>query len=192
MQWLNKVNQEILLKLLSRQDNKAYRYLYQRFYIGLKAVANYYTRDDLSADDLVQDVFISMLDGQQHFNTMNDIKYFLYTALKNKCLNYLRNQKVREKYVQQNFLPQNEIDTYWDKVLKEDVYSTLYAAIQSLSPQCRQVMLFSLEGMKLSEIAEKMNLTLDTIKEYRGNGKKKLLSLLEGKDITLLVSWFWL
>lgn len=186
------MKQEILLKLLSKQDNEAYHYLYRQFYIGLKAVANYYTHDDLVADDLVQEVFISMLDGNQNFSNLNDVKYFLYAALKNKCFNHIRNRKIREKYVQENLSLQNEADNYWDQVLKEDVYSILYNAIQTLPPQCRQVMLLSLDGMKLSEIAEKMQISLDTVKEYRGNGKKKLLPLLQNKEIALIATWFWL
>ena len=53
-------------------------------------------------------------------------------------------------------------------------------------------MLHSLEGMKLSEIADKMQISLETVKEYRSNGKKKLLTLLKNKELVLLVSWFWM
>ncbi len=187
-----KVEQKILLKLLTKRDNKAYHYLYQRFYIALKAVANYYTRDEQIAEDLVQEVFISMLEGNQAFNSLNEVKYFLYAALKNRCLNHLRNQKVRDQYVQVQLSAQEETDNYWDQVLREEVYAALYAAIRTLPPQCRQVMQLSLEGLKLSEIAEKMSLSLDTVKEYRRNGKKKLLTLLHDKELVLLINWFWL
>lgn len=186
------MEQEDILELLHKQDNKAYRYLYDQYYIGLKAVANYYTRNDLAADDLVQEVFISMLEGKQTFTGLKDIKYFLYAALKNKCLNYLRSQKVRSQYIQQTLSSQNDIDNYWEQVLKEDVYATLYTAILQLPPQCRQVMLLSLEGLKLSEIAEKLHLSLDTVKEYRGTGKKKLLNLLQKTELAFLITWFWL
>ena len=186
------MDQQVLLKLISKQDNKAYRYLYRHFYVSLKAVANYYTHDEEVAADLVQDVFITMLEVNQKFNHLNDIKYFLYAALKNKCLNHLRSQKVRNQYVRENLSAQHEIENYWDQVLKEDVYATLYAAIQTLPPQCRQVMLHSLEGMKLAEIADKMQISLETVKEYRSNGKKKLLTLLKNKELVLLVSWFWM
>ena len=186
------MDQEVLLKLLAEHNNEAFRYLYRHYYVGLKAVANYYTRNDQGADDLVQEVFISMLEGKQHFSTLNDVKYFLYTALKNKCFNHLRNQKVKDKYVQETLSMQSEMDNYWDQVLKEDVYATLYTAIQTLSPQCRQVMLLSLEGKKLAEIADQLHISLDTVKEYRGNGKKKLMALLQNHELAILVSWLWI
>lgn len=186
------MDQNGILTSLSKQNNEAYRYLYQQFYIGLKAVANYYTRNEQTAEDLVQEVFISLLEIKQRFNTLNDVKYFLYSMLKNKCLNHLRNQKIRDKHHNEIFIQNKDIDNYWEQVLKEDVYSTLYNAIQSLPPQCRQVMLLSLEGKKISEIADKLHISPDTVKEYRSNGKKKLLTLLEGKEIALLLTWLWI
>lgn len=189
---IKSVEQQVILDLLLHRDNRAYRYLYEQYYIGLKAVANYYTQDDSAAEDLVQEVFISMLEGKKAFATLNDVKYFLYAALKNRCLNYLRSQKVRTQYYRETLSTRNDIDNYWEQVLKEDVYATLYTAIQTLPPQCRQVMLLSLEGLKLSEIAERLHLSLDTVKEYRGTGKKKLLALLQNSELAMLVTWFWL
>lgn len=116
-----KVEQQIILDLLLRRDNRGYRYLCEQYYIGLKAVANYYTQDDSAAEDLVQEVFISMLEGKKAFATLNDVKYFLYAALKNRCLNYLRGQKVRTQYYRETLSTRNDIDNYWEQVLKEDV-----------------------------------------------------------------------
>mgnify|MGYP000726088600 FL=1 len=52
----------------------------------------------ITAEDLVQDVFISLLESDYKFKTENDIKYFLYSSLKNKCISHSRKQKVRDKY----------------------------------------------------------------------------------------------
>lgn len=137
-------------------------------------------------------LFISLLDCKTRFSTINDLKYFLYAALKNKCLNHLRNQKVRNKYQEHLLSSPDETDNYWEHVLKEDVYASLYTAIQTLSPQCRQVMQLSLEGKKLTEIASQLHISLDTVKEYRSDSKKKLLRLLKKQDIALLIQWLWI
>ena len=63
------------------KDNRAYQYLYQCYYVALKALANYYVKDNDVAEDLVQDVFISLLESDYKFKTENDIKYFLYSSL---------------------------------------------------------------------------------------------------------------
>ena len=57
------LDQDVLLDLLARKDNRAYQYLYQCYYVALKALANYYVKDNDVAEDLVQDVFISLLES---------------------------------------------------------------------------------------------------------------------------------
>ena len=66
-----------LISLLERKDNKAYQYLYERYYVSLKALANYYLRDNVQGEDLVQDVFVALWESRYKFRTENEIKYFL-------------------------------------------------------------------------------------------------------------------
>ncbi|MFR4037168.1 MAG: sigma factor [Butyricimonas faecalis] len=58
------LEQDVLLDLLVRKDNRAYQYLYQCYYVALKALASYYVKDNDVAEDLVQDVFISLLESR--------------------------------------------------------------------------------------------------------------------------------
>ena len=67
------LEQDVLLDLLARKDNRAYQYLYQCYYVALKALANHYVKDNDVAEDLVQDVFISLLESDYKFKTENDI-----------------------------------------------------------------------------------------------------------------------
>ena len=71
------LEQDVLLDLLARKDNRAYQYLYQCYCVALKALANHYVKDNDVAEDLVQDVLISLLESDYKFKTENDIKYFL-------------------------------------------------------------------------------------------------------------------
>ena len=40
------LEQDVLLDLLARKDNRAYQYLYQCYYVALKALANHYVKDN--------------------------------------------------------------------------------------------------------------------------------------------------
>lgn len=115
------LDQDVLLDLLARKDNRAYQYLYQCCYVALKALANYYVKDNDVAEDLVQDVFISLLESDYKFKTENDIKYFLYSSLKNRCISHSRKQKVRDKYYRDVLSSQNEEEHFWDKVDRKSV-----------------------------------------------------------------------
>ena len=110
------MDQDALLDLLARKDNRAYQYLYRCYYVALKALANYYVKDNDVAEDLVQDVFISLLESGYKFKGENGVKYFLYSSLKNKCISHFRKQKVRDKYYQDILSSREEAEHFWDKV----------------------------------------------------------------------------
>ena len=186
------LEQDVLLDLLARKDNRAYQYLYQCYYVALKALANHYVKDNDVAEDLVQDVFISLLESDYKFKTENDIKYFLYSSLKNKCISHSRKQKVRDKYYQDVVSSLNEEEHFWDKVLEEDVYARLMAAIETLPPQCKLVMIMTLDGLKASEIAERLHISVDTVKYHKSNGKKKLTAQLKDTELLCLIGFLWL
>lgn len=185
------LDQDALLDLLARHDNRAYQYLYQCYYVALKSLANYYVKDNDVAEDLVQDSFVAMLESGYTFKTVNEVKYFLYSSLKNKCISHFRKQKVRDKYYQEILSSQTEEEHFWDKVLEEDVYARLMAAVDTLPPQCKMVMMLTLDGLKGAEIAEKLHISLDTVKEHKSSGKKKLAAQLKDGELLCLIGLLW-
>ena len=104
------LEQDVLLDLLARKDNRAYQYLYQCYYVALKALANHYVKDNDVAEDLVQDVFISLLESDYKFKTENDLKdYPKYTDIINSLKKNRQLEKVTVK----------EIDKYLWQLGKE-------------------------------------------------------------------------
>ena len=68
----------------------------------------------------------------------------VYSALKNRCVSYFRKQQVRDRYQRELLGTASEMGSFWEKVLEEDVYANLMAAIEQLPPQCRLVMQLTL------------------------------------------------
>lgn len=178
---------ETLLKYLALKNNNAYRHLYSVYYTALKALAEYYVKDESVAEDLVQEVFISLLESDHLFTDAAEVKYFLYSALKNRCISHFRKQKVRQQYQQEILNTQSEIEYFWDAALKEDVYASLMSAINTLPPQCKLIIQLTLEGLKISEIAAQLHISENTVKEQKSIGKKKLLRILDNPYLTLFV-----
>lgn len=179
---------ELLLTYLAQKDNRAYRHLYSVYYTALKTLACCYVKDEQIAADLVQEVFVSLLEVARRFETADEVRYFLYSALKNRCISYFRKQKVRDKYKQTVLEVVDPLEHFWEKVLEEDVYAHLMAAIDTLPPQCRLVMQLSLEGLKNSEIAEQLHISEETVKDHKKNGKRKLANLLDNPFLAILIS----
>lgn len=180
-----------LLDLLARKDNRAYQRLYSLYYVALKSLAYCYVKDEEVAGDMVQDTFFSLLRQDRKFASVNEVKYFLYASLKNRCISQLRRMQVRHKAQQGLKEEYSQMADYWDMALEEDVYSRLMASVESLPPQCRLVMLLTLEGLKTSEIAERLNISPETVKEHKANGKRKMGAWLKDNQMMSLL-WFLL
>lgn len=181
------MDQHDVLELLHQRSNFAYKWLYSHYYVALKNLAFYYVKDSDVSNDMVQDTFFGLLESNKRFESVEQVKYFLYAALKNKCISYLRKVQVRENAHDILVVEAQELEGYWGQVLEEDVYSRLMAAIESLPPQCRLVMQLTLEGLKISDIAEQLKISPETVKEHRATGKKKLAKWMKRADILFFI-----
>lgn len=63
--------------------------------------------------------------------------------------------------------------------------------VEELPKQCRSVMTLSLEGYKISEVAEKMGISLETAKEYKKESKKRLTTRLQTLGLSMFVQFFF-
>ena len=58
-------------------------------------------RDEEEVNDLVQEVFLQLWTKKESLNAERNIEGFLFTLLKNKCLNSLKKSIIEEKFIQQ-------------------------------------------------------------------------------------------
>lgn len=178
---------DILLEYLKRREEKAYELLYRHFYTPLVLFAGKYVGNEDVAKDVVQEIFISMLDLEMKFDSRVALKVYLYTAVKNKALNYLRHLKVRGQYESMALKEEEKYEVFLERMMEEDVFARIMLVVEQLPPQYRKVMTLTLKGYKISEIAEIMEISLDTAKEYKKDGKKRLCGKLNGAVYSILI-----
>ncbi len=171
---------DIWLKELSQGKEDAFSQLFERYYTPLVIFAVSYLEDEEMARDIVQDVFLSLYNNKEIFSTISKLKAYLYTFVKNNCLNYIRKEKVKDKYISYTLYIDKDEDLFWDKVLEEEVYYYLYKAIDKLPPKARQVYLLTMDGLKNKEIAEQLNISIETVRSHKKNNKRLLKKYLEG------------
>jgi RNA polymerase sigma-70 factor (family 1) len=151
--------------------------LFKKLYPRLCDFANYMLRDKDHAQDVVQDAFIVYLEQQDSIQThFNAVKSFLYTTVKNACLNKIRHNNVVEIYNKKN-----PLDIYTDPQVLEgmihaEVIAEIYEKINALPTGCALVIRYGyLEGLSNSEIATLMNISINTVKSQ----KKRALGLMK-------------
>ena len=87
-------NDILLVKRLKNREEKAYVFLFEQYYNRLYRFAAYYLRDHKAAHDIVQDLFMDLLEKSEVLNITTSVKAYLFVMVRNRCLNFLRNLKI--------------------------------------------------------------------------------------------------
>ncbi len=164
----------------STYDTKVIRELFEQHYTPLVLFAKGYIPDMDIDKDIVQEVFTTLIESRQIFNNVDNLKAYLYSSVKNKCLKNIRHEEVKKRYAAyiQNETAEEE-ESYENRILEEEVYTLLIQEIQKLPEQCRKVYLLVLEGKNNGEIAEQLHLNIETVKSHKQTGKKILYQQLK-------------
>ena len=155
------------LQKINDRQVEAYRILYDEYYPAQVVYASTFLASDEVAEDIVQELFVSMWEKRVTFVSFPAFKTYLYKFIKNSALNYLKHQGVEERYKEalQNNLSDEELDE--EELDREEEYRHLFQAIDKLPSLCREIFLLSLEGKKNKEIAEMLQISTETIKTQK-------------------------
>ncbi len=165
---------ELEITALTKGDTKVFHKLYKHFFVALCVFARNFSLDREEAEDIVQEVFCHLFDEHRLFDGMNSLKSYLYTAVRNRCLNYLRDEKRRSQreaqFLNDLYAERDEAD----RALENEIYRQLQLLMEELPAQCRNIFQRTLQGDTSEKIARDLNLSVDTVKNQRKKAKKIL------------------
>lgn len=156
------------------QEDVSFEDIFRRYYPHLLAFVERQVGDRDLAKDFVQDVFFKLYESELCFPSEPSLKSWLYKASRNAALDYLRHLKVRDD----NQLLMAEAMMYSgeiDESISEELAQRVNEAINSLPPQCSQIIRMNIiDGKKYSEISAELGISINTIKTQIFRGYKKL------------------
>ena len=163
--------------------------VFDKYYVALCLFANQYTENEEVSADIVQDSFAKLWQIREDFFYLHQVKAFLYTAVRNKALNELEHSKVVFEYAQK-VIEKKKDSFFHDAVVEEEIYRMLTDAIDKLPDQMRAIMRLAMEGKKNGEIAECLNVSVETVHTLKKIAYKKLRTYL--KDYYYFLILFYL
>ncbi|MET3113208.1 RNA polymerase sigma-70 factor (family 1) [Pedobacter sp. CG_S7] len=164
--------------------------LFKSYFGRLSYFAFQFVNDKDIANDLVQDAFVAYWDCKNDIsNHPNAIKGFLYKTVKNFALNYIKRQKVQERYFFLREEEKFEKEKALDKIIEAEVVANLHKALMQLPKSCRNVFLLAFyEGLTNPQISEKLNISVNTVRNHKQNGLKLLRSKLNLESFLVLIA----
>ena len=179
----------LLLNLLRRGDESAYKYLYDNHYVPLCHVAYQYVNDIYLAETLVQDVIIHLWNHRESLEIKTSLRAYLIKATKNRCLDYFNMEHVRRETPFSQVMPEDRFihtENYpLGHLLSCELEKEIKIAIKNLPSASRTVFYKSrFEGKSYEDIALELGISINTVKYHI----KKSISLLRLSLIKYLMS----
>lgn len=134
--------------------NKEFRVFFGDFFIPVCRFIKRYSGEE--AADIAQEVFVKVYERWGEFETVENVKAFLYIIARNLSLDYLKHKRAENNYIN-SFPENNEVveQTFLKEVTRQETFRILYNAIDRLPGQTRQFVLLSLEGNSVQEVGDK-------------------------------------
>ena len=158
--------------------------MFREHFKALTIYAKRYVQDLDSAQDITQEVFVRLYEKRSTLEIHTSLKAFLYTAVRNRCLDALRSNKTHQLHKEQIKSQTEEITSFTidqDEQLIEQtaLQQKLYNAINELPEQNQKIFRLSrLEGKTNQEIADQLHLTKRTVETHISNALKKLRKII--------------
>lgn len=178
----NKIDQytdtddEKLFALIEQGDEGAFTQVYERYHKLLYVLAYRYLMSSDMAEDVVQHVFTRLWEFRSELRVGISLKNYLFTMTKNHVLNLIRNENsaIAKNYEMAQASSPYE-DNLIEKLEKKELMSSFYKAVEMLPVQKRDICLMKVqEELTNQEIAERMNLSVNTIKTHYSEALKLL------------------
>lgn len=177
-------NERELLSKIAERDQRAFKILYDTFSPKVYAHAFHLLHTGELAEEMVQEVFFKIWRMELGLLEINNLDAYLKTMTRNRCLNMIRRLVLdgkADKIITQNYVEQhNETE---EAIILKDTRHLINRALDLLPPQQKEVYrLCHMEGLKYEEVANKLNISVNTVQTHMSRALKSLRKHLKNNS----------
>ena len=176
------------VKAIKNGNKVAFKHLFDRYYNVLVAYIVTYTHDRDQSVEIVQQAFINLWEDRNKLSIKKSPRNYLYSIAYNRFVDSMNKTKRREKL----------LDDLWEKslrdLIKEDHeqlekrIEKMRQVINTLPPKCKKIIeLNKHEGLKYTEIAEQMGISVKTVESQMRIAFKKIREGFKKNPIILFL-----
>ena len=152
---------------LKKGDSKGYQFLVTSYHQKLCVYANSLTNDSDLAEDIVQNVFMSIWKNRNKLKDQFAVKSYLYKSVYNEFIDQYRKKKAVLTLEKKHIDALTYIVEEEDEKSLEKLISIVKKEIDKLPPKCKQTFLLSKEeGLTNLEISEYLNISIKSVEAH--------------------------
>lgn len=175
---------QLLLARIAEDDEQAFRAIFDRYKAPFYAIAFKMTRSAAIAEEIVQDVFVTLWIKRNLAGTAKKPEKYLFAILYNSVYTHFRRlvqeHKLKSKMAQAEDKIEDRIETL---LLEKENRSILENIINRLPPQQRLIYkLAKQEGVSREEIARRLNISPNTVRNHLATAVNYLRASLKQNE----------
>ncbi|SDJ88787.1 RNA polymerase sigma-70 factor, ECF subfamily [Catalinimonas alkaloidigena] len=175
--------ESLLISRLQAGDKAAFETIYLHYYPQFEAFARFELKNEELARDAVHDVFLTLWSKRASLDPSLSLKSFLYTCLKNRILNLIKaqhNALLRNgQVVEQQLLASHDTELSFGT---HEGMQRLSAHLAALPEKRRKIVeMHFFQGLSYPEIAQRVDLSVNTVKMYVSQSARDLKAIIENE-----------
>lgn len=185
---------ELLSKKISQNsDQQAFKELYLVYFDRLYKFAFSILHSSEFAEEAVNDVFLNIWQKRSSLKNIESLKNYLFISTKNTSFNYLSKFRKERNTTLDDVLVRFEIDELTPETafFSAEIRKEIEQAINQLPPKTKLVFqMAKVEGLKYKEIAQILDISVNTIDNHIATAIKKLGQILKNlttEEINLIL-----
>jgi RNA polymerase sigma-70 factor (family 1) len=165
---------------IRKGDVGEFETLFRSSYISLVRYAKTMVRDHDSSEEIVQDLFFRLWRDRENLRVESSLNGYLYRAVHNRCLHYIDHIRIVEKYEREMAAKSGDSGEVPTDILNySDLQAKIADILERLPERCGKIFCMSrFEGLKYSEIAEKLSVSVKTVEANMGKALKEFRKAL--------------
>lgn len=162
-------------------------YFSRLYYFAYKLIA-----DESEAEDIAQEALLQFWNRKTQFRyqQLSEAEAFLFTVARNRCYNYSRDRNSQAQKLAGLGATQEITEHSLElAIIREDIFNRIYEEIQQLpSAQVQILTMIFIENLETAEIAERLHITPNNVRNQKARALEKLKTVLIRKR--LLIQFF--
>lgn len=176
-------NTQLLNIRLKEGDPAAYEELFKQTFPRMLSYCRLFIHDQSQARDLVQECFIKLWEKHSSIKVNQSVESLLFVMLRNRCLNYLRDQKFHSGEKSLYSVEENELQHLFqldfmgkeEMTVEEKMIVAIRESVERL-PEKRKIVFVKakIEGKKNKEVADELDISVKAVEKHLQQAKEQI------------------
>jgi RNA polymerase sigma-70 factor (ECF subfamily) len=172
-----------VIRRIREGDAEQFELLFRSSYVSLVRYAKTILKDHDTSEEIVQDLFYKLWKNKEKIKIEASINGYLFRAVHNKCLHWIDHNRVVDKHIKEMVNKESDnVETPSEELQYKELQSKIARILERLPERCGKIFCMNrFEGLKYTEIAEKLSVSVKTVEANMGRALKEFRNALAEK-----------